>query len=54
MLKTIICHDKLQETTDKQPVTESVKFIFVKTNSFLFLFLIVKRKYNVHYLIIKQ
>lgn len=33
-------------------VTDSVEFIFVKPNSFLFL--IVKRKYDVHDLTVKQ
>lgn len=49
MLKKCICHDKLQEVTDKKAVTGTVKFIFVS-----FLFLIVKHKYNVHDLIVKQ
>lgn len=43
---------QLQEATDRQAGNDSVQFIIVQTNSFLFL--VVKHKYNVHDLIEKQ
>lgn len=43
---------QLQEATDRQVGNDSVKLIFVKTNSFLFL--VVKHKYNVQDLTEKQ
>lgn len=52
MLKNAFVMTNLQEARDKQAVTDGVNFIFVKTKSVLFL--IVKHKYNVHDLIVKQ
>lgn len=52
MLKNAFVMTDLQEARDKQAVTDGVNFIFVKTKSVLFL--IVKHKYNVHDLIVKQ